>query len=329
MIKSSSQFSYLAPALSAITAFLLIAWMLESPRAKLILDHPNPRSLHTTPMPRTGGIAVMLGIFVGATSLLPNWEWALPFAAALAVTSFVDDRHGLPAAWRLFAHALIAGAFVAIAVPQHSIVMAAAFVLAVVWMTNLYNFMDGSDGLAGGMSLIGFGAYALAAWLQGDTSFSLLNASIAAAAAAFLVFNFPPAKIFLGDAGSVPLGFLAAALGLAGWQHGFWPLAFPLLVFSPFIIDATTTLIKRLARREKVWQAHHSHYYQRLVRMGWGHRKTAVAEYVVMLAAAASAVFVRHAESGLQLGTILAWGIFYLATMALIDHYWRRHEVQL
>jgi UDP-N-acetylmuramyl pentapeptide phosphotransferase/UDP-N-acetylglucosamine-1-phosphate transferase len=321
--------NFLAPALSAIATFLLIFWMLKSPRLKLLLDHPNPRSLHLTPMPRTGGVAVMIGAFIGGVALLPNFELALAIAALLAIVSFFDDSRGLPIAFRLLAHVLAAAIFVAMALPELSLLAKAAIVLAIVWVTNLYNFMDGSDGLAGGMSLIGFGAYALAAWLQGDTSFSLLNASIAAAAAAFLVFNFPPAKIFLGDAGSVPLGFLAAALGLAGWQHGFWPLAFPLLVFSPFIIDATTTLIKRLARREKVWQAHHSHYYQRLIRMGWGHRKTAVAEYVVMLAAAASAVFVRHAESGLQLGTILAWGIFYLATMALIDHYWRRHEVQL
>lgn len=321
--------NFLAPALSAIATFLLIFWMLKSPRLKLLLDHPNPRSLHETPKPRTGGIALMVGIIAGGLVLLPYFELALTIAALLAIVSFFDDRRGLPIAFRLLAHVLAAAIFIAMALPELSLLAKAAMVLAIVWVTNLYNFMDGSDGLAGGMSLIGFSAYALAAWLQGDTSFSLLNASIAAAAAAFLVFNFPPAKIFLGDAGSVPLGFLAAALGLAGWQHGFWPLAFPLLVFSPFIIDATATLIKRLARREKVWQAHHSHYYQRLIRMGWGHRKTAVAEYVVMLAAAASAVFVRHAESGLQLGTILAWGIVYLVTMALIDHYWRRHEVQL
>jgi UDP-N-acetylmuramyl pentapeptide phosphotransferase/UDP-N-acetylglucosamine-1-phosphate transferase len=97
-------------------------------------------------------------------------------------------------------------------------------------------------------------------------------AGVAAAAAGFLCFNFHPARIFMGDVGSVPLGFTAGALGLVGWRSGAWPLWFPLLVFAPFILDATVTLLRRALRGEKVWQAHRSHYYQRMVQMGLGHR---------------------------------------------------------
>ena len=175
----------------------------------------------------------------------------------------------------------------------------AVLALATMWVTNLYNFMDGSDGLAGGMALFGFGAYALAAWLAGDAVFVVVAASIAAAAAAFLVFNFPPAKVFMGDAGSIPLGFLAAALGILGWRAGHWPLWFPVLVFSPFIIDASVTLARRLLRGERVWRAHRSHYYQRLVQLGWGHRNTALAEYALMAGCgAARALGARSAGRG-------------------------------
>jgi UDP-GlcNAc:undecaprenyl-phosphate/decaprenyl-phosphate GlcNAc-1-phosphate transferase len=318
--------NFLAPLISGALTLLLILWMLKHPRAKLILDHPNPRSLHTTPMPRTGGLAVMAGIFAGAAVLFPRMELSVPIAALLTLISFLDDRRGLPIALRIFAHLAAAIAFVAIALPELALPLQAASVFAIVWMTNLYNFMDGSDGLAGGMTTIGFGAYALAAWTQGEIGFSVLNACIASASAAFLIFNFHPAKIFLGDSGSIPLGFLAAALGLTGWQRNLWPLTFPLLVFSPFIIDASVTLLRRLARGEKIWTPHYTHYYQRLVRLGWGHRKTALAEYAVIFAASASALWALGEPAAAQWRMLLAWSVFYIAALALIDYRWSRNE---
>lgn len=300
-------------------------WMLRSARAKLILDHPNQRSLHSTPVPRTGGVAIMVGIVTGAAVLLPMWEWALLIAVLLAIVSFLDDRRDLPIAVRFLAHTLASLAFVAIVLPDLSIAAQITVLFVIVWVTNLYNFMDGSDGLAAGMALIGFGAYALAAWGQNAITFALLNATIVGASIAFLVFNFHPAKIFLGDAGSIPLGFLAAALGVTGWTSGVWPLTFPLLVFSPFIIDASVTLAKRLAQGEKIWQAHHDHYYQRLVRMGWGHGRTALVEYVVMIAAAASALLMASQPLAMHWRMFLAWTVFYVPVLALIDYRWSKH----
>src|SRR5262249_56892173 len=124
------------------------------------------------------------------------------------------------------------------------------------------NLRDGSDGLAGGMALIGFGAYAVAANDAGHGALAGVSIAVAAASAAFLFFNFAPARIFMGDVGSVPLGFLAGTLGILGWREGAWPLWFPMLVFAPFACDATLTLIRRLLRRERVWEAHREHYYQ-------------------------------------------------------------------
>jgi UDP-N-acetylmuramyl pentapeptide phosphotransferase/UDP-N-acetylglucosamine-1-phosphate transferase len=198
--------------------------------------------------------------------------------------------------------------------------------LFTVWMTNLYNFMDGSDGLAGGMALFGFGCYGMAAWLTGNEGFALLNFSIAGAALGFLAFNFHPAKVFMGDAGSIPLGFLAATLGIHGWQAGFWPLWFPLMVFSPFIVDATFTLFQRMMRGEKLSQAHRSHYYQRLVQMGWGHRNTALVEYALMALMGASALSALALPASGQYAMLLLAAALYLAIAAKIDRLWHKHQ---
>ena len=173
---------------------------------------------------------------------------------------------------------------------------------------------------------IGFGAYGAAAWIAGSSVFALVNLAVAAAAAAFLVFNFHPARIFMGDVGSVPLGFLAGALGLLGWQQGIWTWWLPILVFSPFIVDASVTLGRRLLRMERVWQAHRDHYYQRLVQLGWGHRKTALAEYALMVACGALGVVLLGQSPEIQIVAIVAAGLVYFALVIAIEIAWRRFQ---
>lgn len=274
--------------LAVISAFvicwLVLAWLLR--RGRLPMDHPNERSLHATPTPRIGGLGIMAGVAVASAWLAGGMLLPVMLAAfALAAVSVLDDVRGLPVVLRFLAHFVVAAAcLLALGLSGWALVGAT---LAVVWMTNLFNFMDGSDGLAGGMAAIGFGALALAAWLGGAPALAAFCASIAAAALAFLRFNFPPARVFMGDAGSIPLGFLAAVLGILGAMQEVWPWFFPLLVFSPFIVDASVTLGRRALRGEKIWQAHRSHYYQRVVLLGASHRQLAMAAYALMLAMAA------------------------------------------
>jgi UDP-N-acetylmuramyl pentapeptide phosphotransferase/UDP-N-acetylglucosamine-1-phosphate transferase len=180
--------------------------------------------------------------------------------------------------------------------------------------------MDGSDGLAGGMTAIGFSAYAIAAWLGGMIGLSLLSFSIATAAAGFLIFNFPPARIFMGDVGSIPLGFLAGAIGATGWQQGLWPFWFPVMAFAPFIVDASVTLMRRLLRGQRVWQAHRQHYYQRLILSGWSHRKTAASEYALMLACSSAGLLCLRASPAAQLTVIGALAIAFAIAMWAVDH---------
>jgi UDP-N-acetylmuramyl pentapeptide phosphotransferase/UDP-N-acetylglucosamine-1-phosphate transferase len=151
-----------------------------------------------------------------------------------------------------------------------------------------------------------------------------LTLALAAAALGFLLFNFPPAKIFLGDVGSVPLGFLAGALGLQGWRDDLWPLWFPVVVFAPFIADASATLVRRALRGEKVWQAHREHYYQRLVRLGFGHRGTAYVAYALMLVCAALALYGRQQRPSVQWAMVGASVVVLAAAAGWIELRWRR-----
>jgi UDP-N-acetylmuramyl pentapeptide phosphotransferase/UDP-N-acetylglucosamine-1-phosphate transferase len=308
------------PAAAFLACWLTLAWLLR--RGRLPMDHPNERSLHATPTPRIGGLGIMAGVLVAAvwlaeTSLLP----VMVGAFALAVLSVLDDVRGLPVRVRFLAHFVAAAAcLLALGVTGWSLL---AGTLVVVWMTNLYNFMDGSDGLAGGMAAIGFGALALAAWLGDAPGLAAFCAAIATAALAFLRFNFPPARVFMGDAGSIPLGFLAASLGILGAQQNVWPRLFPLLVFSPFIVDASVTLARRALRGEKIWQAHRSHYYQRVVLLGATHRQLALAAYALMLAMAALAFALLFLPQHAAWVLILSAATYLLIFLA-IDRRWHR-----
>jgi UDP-N-acetylmuramyl pentapeptide phosphotransferase/UDP-N-acetylglucosamine-1-phosphate transferase len=327
MISSLSFPLITAPLLVFMVTLSLIWWLIKGNTLK-ILDHPNFRSLHTTPVTRTGGLGMLPGVLISWV-LLPS---ALPLpvwigVSLLTAVSLADDVFTLPAWWRLLTHSAVAAWLAAVLLADaHGWLIAGVATVAIVWMINLYNFMDGSDGLAGGMTLIGFGCYGLTAWLVGNEAFAMLNFCIVAAAAAFLLFNLYPARIFMGDVGAISLGFLAAAFGLLGWTNGLWSLWFPLLVFSPFIADASVTLAKRCLRREKIWQAHREHYYQRLVQSGFGHHNTALFGYVLMLAAGASAVWSVWQNLIIQLGVGAAWCGVYLVMMLSFDRHWRRHN---
>ena len=316
----------LVPAALAFAIALVTLLVLLSPRVRgIVLDRPNERSLHAAPVPRTGGLAIMAGIASVLAFATGERQGLVLIALALAAMSFGDDLISLPSLLRLAGHLAAAAGALVLLVAQPEAVLFVLLVLAIAWFANLYNFMDGSDGLAGGMAVVGFGTYAVAAWTGGSVELASVCVAIVAAAFAFLLFNFHPARVFMGDAGSVPLGFLAGALGVAGWQQDLWPLWFPVLVFSPFAIDATFTLAKRIARREKVWQAHREHYYQRVVRMGLGHRGTALAEYGLMLACAGLALAAQRASIPVQAGALAAATCAYLALAIVIDIRWARH----
>jgi len=313
---------WIALVVPAIVAWIAIALLLRSSLARRLVDRPNERSLHAAPTPRVGGIAILLGALpVAAWTSGAQQATLLACALVLALVSLADDYRSLPVVVRLTAHLAVAAVAAVELGANAAITVPVAFAIA--WMTNLFNFMDGADGLAGGMAVIGFSAYAVAAHAAGVPALAMTSLALASGAAAFLAFNFPPARVFLGDAGSIPLGFLAGALGFAGFAAGAWPAWFPVLVFSPFVADASVTLVRRVARGERVWRAHRTHYYQRLVLSGWTQRKLALSAYGLMLASAAAALAGRAAGTSEQCVIILAAAMFYALLLAAIDRHLR------
>jgi len=311
--------------IAALVTLLITTILLFSKVGKEIQDVPNERSLHEAPIPRIGGVGLMAGVLTAWALMLMSLVWwvRLPMLARFAI-SLLDDMRGLPVRQRLLVHVIAAAVLVfGSGMATQSILLALLVLPCVVWMTNLYNFMDGSDGLAGGMTFFGFTMYGLAALMHGDDTMAMLNFSIAAAALGFLYYNLYPAQVFMGDAGSIPLGFLAAAMGIWGWEQGHWPGWFPLLVFSPFVVDATVTLMKRTVRGAKITEAHREHYYQRLVQIGWGHRNVALFAYVLMFAAGATAIWGLRHSTEWPWFLFLIWGGIYALLMLVLDSRWK------
>lgn len=296
--------------LTAFTVSCLANWWLTRAGAALgLIDLPNARSLHARPMPRSGGLGIWAGILCGVLWLLAigsghiELAWIGGAMLLVGIVSLIDDRSHVPAGMRLLAHfaaggLLVAGGAVleAFTLPGLSIGLSTTFsviltLILIVWLINLYNFMDGIDGLAGGMAVFGFATLGLLGWLAGDHGYAILCGVVAAAAAGFLLWNFPPAWIFMGDSGSSALGLLAAAMCLWADRLGLFPFWVGLLAFAPFIIDATVTLVRRQWHGQRVWEAHRDHAYQRLARAaGWGHRQTVVWAYGLMLLSSLAAL---------------------------------------
>lgn len=322
-------------AVSSLAVSAILTAYLVSGRSRLRwMDYPNQRSLHMRPVPRTGGLGILAGVAVGWIAMVwlftfpTGWSWILGGMLLVAGVSLLDDWRGAGVVSRLVAQ-FSAAMFLVVAglAVEHMVLPGFEWhsplwlsvtltVVFAVWMANLYNFMDGMDGLAGGMAVFGFAVMALLGWQVGDPLFAAMNLSVALAAAGFLWHNFPPARIFMGDNGSSTLGFLAAVAMLWAQHKGLFPLWVGLLVFSPFIVDATVTLAVRALKGERVWLPHRDHAYQRLVRLGWSHRRVVLLAYGLMFLTGMSAIGLVRAGPTIQIIGLGLWALFYV-TIAL------------
>lgn len=282
-------------------SFLATGALRKYALARSLIDIPNSRSSHSVPTPRGGGVAIVLSFLIALPVLVwvddMDWPMALALLGAggwIAVIGFLDDHGHIAARWRLLAH--FAGAIWAlfwiggmapinvfgyeISLGWFGYVIGAFFL---VWMLNLYNFMDGIDGLASVEAICACVGACLVYWIGGHVSLSIAPFVLTMAVLGFLVWNFPPARIFMGDAGSGFLGIVLAVLVLhAAWTAPVFLWAW-LILLGVFIVDATFTLLRRLLRGDKVYEAHRSHGYQYASREFGSHRVVTVAIAAVNL----------------------------------------------
>lgn len=314
-------------------AYLVTMWLLRHSR---VVDRPNSRSSHSVPTPRGGGLSMVVVTIGGALALFAMGNLDAATAAALvlgglcvAAVGFWDDVHSSPVAVRMGVHIAAAslavyclGGASALRIGDSVIDLGAAgpvlTVIAVVWTLNLYNFMDGIDGLAASeAAFVLFGGAALALGLGGAAPVEAAPAVIAGAAClGFLVFNWPPASIFMGDVGSGFLGFVISVIAIEFARSGAVNIYAWLLLSGVFLADATLTLLRRLLRGERIYQAHRTHAYQWLARRWGSHRRVTQAVIFVnvfwLLPIAALAV-----KFTAQAPWICAFGLLPLGAAAL------------
>jgi len=256
---------------------LATRWVLAYLRQKQIMDLPNERSSHTLPTPRGGGLATT-PVMALALLTLPDFRVLAVGAMLLLAISWIDDRKGLPPLPRFATQALVVVGFLAL-LPVEKLVFQgllpawADHVLAGLcwlWFINLYNFMDGIDGITG-IETISLG---VGVALIGGVALAAPALVIASVAAAFLLFNWHPAKLFLGDSGSVPFGYVLGGFLLLLAAQG--QLIAALILPAYYIADATITIVRRALAGEKVLQPHRKHFYQRAIQGGKRHDQVAL-----------------------------------------------------
>ena len=292
----------LAPIAVAFAVALAGGWAYLRWTPRSAIDVPNARSSHSRPTPRGGGLVILAGFFAGLAvwlamggSLSPRALGWLVGAVLVAGVSFVDDLHSLPAGLRLSVHVLGAVVLTLLGAEIRGLIailfLPLAFVYVIV-LTNVYNFMDGIDGLAASQAVVAGVATAVAGILIGNPVVAVGGSILMAGTTGFLIYNLPPARLFMGDVGSTFLGFSFGGLALLaniGVGGGKLPNEFAVLLFAPFLFDSLVTLARRVVRGERWYAAHRSHYYQRLVRAGLTHGQvTALYTGLAVVAAVAA-----------------------------------------
>jgi len=332
--------AFLAVALTGLAA--AITWFML--HRVQIMDQPNARSSHMNSTPRSGGAAIVITFLAGVGMAYwmdgsvqigqPYFAGFLAAALAVALISLFDDVTSQPYSVRLLVQGIAAASVMACGLVIDALPLPWAgmtelgwsgYVISFVWfvgLTNAYNFMDGLDGLAAGVAVIACAFLAYVAFQNGGHTVFVMSYILLAGAAGFLLFNFPPARIFMGDVGSAFLGFTFAGLAIMGARPDGAHISFlvvPLLLFN-FIYDTAFTFIRRLSGGERVTEAHRMHLYQLCNRLGWSHLQVSLFQYAMCVAQGMAAVWMARAPGAGRAWIFLPFVIFSMLYSTIVIH---------
>ncbi len=268
-----------------VLSYLVTGVILKVVKRNKILDHPGSRSLHENPLPRGGGVTVAILVlscllvmqFTGVISALEFWAFFLGGVMTFII-GLLDDVRTVSVKIKGMGYlmAALCGVGIIESIQLGNIldeyISIVIWGMVITWAINLYNFMDGSDGLAGMQAVLAGSVMICVAYVLNLDLILYLSLVITASSCGFLIYNFPPAKLFMGDSGSCFLGFIFGMTGYYSTRMGLLPLAFWLVLFSVFICDSALTLMMRIVSGEKWYQAHRQHAYQKLILAGHSHR---------------------------------------------------------
>jgi UDP-GlcNAc:undecaprenyl-phosphate GlcNAc-1-phosphate transferase len=322
-----------------VVSYLLTGVILRFSLERRLLDIPNFRSSHSVPKPRLGGVAITVSFYVACATLLvagfrpfesPSvLAGALGGGAIIALSGLLDDLRGLDARLKLFVQLGAAGIAAASGVVLRDFsvpligtlhlgpLAVPATLLWIVAIVNLYNFVDGIDGLAAGIGLIASGFLYFIMGMAGVPALQSLYAVLAGSSFGFLRFNFPPARIFMGDMGSTFIGYTFAVLSVVAQGAGV-PAFLTVLLLAGVVGDAVLTLVRRALRKERLFSPHRTHYYQRLTTLGLSHKQVTLLEYLIAFLLGVSAILALQGAWTFVTFLSVIWIGFFLWALAKI-----------
>jgi UDP-N-acetylmuramyl pentapeptide phosphotransferase/UDP-N-acetylglucosamine-1-phosphate transferase len=245
--------------------------------SRYFLDIPNNRSLHINAIPRIGGLCIFINIillnlfFLGMDSEF--FKNIIVSISLIFLISLLDDLYSLSFVTRIITHIFSAIVFSLLYFSTNNLFILFAAIFLIISSINFFNFIDGSDGFAAGIFSSALLFFVYFYFLANNYDLFIFTSICFFSSLVFLYFNFSPAKVFLGDSGSTILGFIFAILSIIGFYNFLFPFWFPIILIFPFLLDTSSTILKRIYKKNKFWLAHNEHYYQRLILMGMSHKK--------------------------------------------------------